>query len=54
MQRSVEERKGAVNRIRGEKKTKYPDNLKSGKRVYIDFRLNFKKKTERKWRKKVG
>lgn len=32
LQRSVEERKGAVNRIRGgKKKTKYLDNLKSGK-----------------------
>lgn len=50
--RSGEERKDAVNSIRGNK-TKYPDVLKSGRRVYTEFRLNLEKELERKW-KKVG
>lgn len=47
LQRSVEERKSTVNRIRGKKRPK---------RAYIDFRLNLRKQQQKKkkWRKKVG
>lgn len=35
----------------GKQKTKYPDTLKPGKRVYIEVRLNLEKELERKWKK---